>query len=380
MHTIIEISKQSFLKNISILKNFSKYSYIVVKANAYGHGLSEIVSILSSLKDDENVDGIALVYNEEAIDIKNWKKKILIMAPQIDEYFDYLICYFPKIEFFVYSIEFLKELNFWTKINKKKVNIHLKIETGLNRLGILNCEIEDCIDIITENIYIEIIGIATHYRDPYRYEDEIIYQQQDNLKKSIKIINEVIKKKSRKFSIIYINGASSGVVDCNEFNTNRCGSAAYGFWKSPEQKKRFSEKYPDKNFEEILTWKTKILQIKNVKEGEFIGYGIETVANENKKIGIVSVGYVDGYSIIFSHRKNASVLINDFEVNVIGKLGMNLFAIDLTNFNKINIKDDVFLINKKNKNFSIENLSLKIGLSALQVTTLISPSIKRNII
>ena len=101
MHSIIEISKESFLKNINILKNFSKYCYIVVKSNAYGHGLNEIMSILSLLNDNDQIDGIALAHNEEAINIKNWTKKILILAPRIDEYFYDLIILSSKTEFFV---------------------------------------------------------------------------------------------------------------------------------------------------------------------------------------------------------------------------------------------------------------------------------------
>ena len=374
MRSVIEISKRNLLKNFSSLKNNCKNLYLVVKANAYGHGISEVVDGLKNC----DFNGFALANNEELFEISNLnriKKNFLIMSPVLDEYFSEIVFRFENVEFFVYSLDFLKEVDSWTKKNKKFLKIHLKIETGMNRLGIDFNEIDETIKILENNFYLKLIGLATHYGDTYRFENFNILKQQEKFTLFYK------KFLLQKFESLKIfNGVPSGAIDLNEYNTCRVGSYLYGFWKSEEQKKRFLEKNENFSINEIMKWKTKILQIKFVEEGEIIGYGITTIAEKKKKIAIISVGYSDGFNLIFSKNQNGFVLINGKSAKILGVISMNMATIDVTEIENIDLKSDVYLINNDHKDFTISELSKKIEISSLQFSTLISRGIKRVLI
>jgi len=130
----------------------------------------------------------------------------------------------------------------------------------------------------------------------------------------------------------------------------RIGILQYGFWPSPETLIQYVHKRTDKTdpLTRVLKWKSKIMSVKEVAEGEFISYGTNYLAQENKRIAVVPVGYSSGYSRVLSN--NGRVLVKGAFADVIGLVNMNMMIIDVSQIPEASRGDEVVLIGKQGDN------------------------------
>lgn len=368
MHAWIELSERSILNNIKNIKYFAKDKIgFVLKGNAYGHGLIEIANILKNNNYLNNLNYLIVQFEEEAeiLNSVNINQNILILSPYLNENF----LKNGSAEYLIYSIDCLKQIINFAKKYNKTFKIHLKFDTGMNRLGIEIDKIEECLDLLKNNKnYINLVAIATHCHHTRIYDTKITLSQSIRFNS---IIN-ILKKECFNF---FTHAYASGAIDVNnEYNMIRTGSFLYGLYKSSENAIRLKENYNNFELEQVLTLKTRILQIKYVDVDQHIGYGIHYISECKKKIAIIGIGYSDGYN--FKLALNSYVIIKNQYSSVIG-VCMGLTIIDITNLNDIDLNDEVIILNKDYEKITIDYSSNLLNIINLVLVAGLNPLIKK---
>lgn len=218
----------------------------------------------------------------------------------------------------------------------------------MNRSGLDFKELEEAIEIIKENLpFIEIAGFCTHLAGAESISNH--YRIQNQMQKYQEMLaNFQAQDLSPKYKHV-ANSAASFVYPEARMDLVRVGIMMYGFWSSTEVFIKYVNHQNIKTdpLKRILSWTSQIMAIKEVKSGEFIGYGISYLAQTNIITALVPVGYSMGYSRSLSNK--GRVLIRGHRCSVIGVVNMNMMIIDITNVKHAEIGDEVVLIGKQRK-------------------------------
>ncbi len=368
----------------------------VVKSNAYGHGLVEVAKILN--KKLVGVDWFGVDSIDEALLLKQVgiKKPILILGyiplNQLKEAVK------NNFRFVVYNYETVKAL---TKIssstrlarsgNKKilpepvegNINIHIKVETGTSRQGIGEDKILNFAKFIQKHKNIKIEGIYTHFAN---IEDTTDHSYAEKQLGKFKKIIKLLKKNGVEIPIKH-SACSAATILFPEthFNMVRVGIAQYGLWPSKETFVSAGALGGRTPFgvrpllKPVLTWKTIIAQIKNVKKGTAISYGLTEKVNRDSKIAVLPIGYWDGFDRGMSSIGN--VLIKGKRCKVLGRVCMNMCVVDVTDVPNVKLEDEAVIVGKQGREqISAEEFAAKLGTINYEVATRINPLIKRKII
>jgi alanine racemase len=369
--TWVEVSKSALLHNVQVFrKNIGKNVKLcaVVKANAYGHGLKEIIPLLKNKIDVFAVDNI-----EEAVIIRQMDNSIPVLVLGYITLSNLSIPIENNISFVVYNIETLKKIA--SLKLEKPAKIHLKIETGLNRQGIRKGEILKFLQFIKthKNSFI-LEGVSTHFAN---IEDtlspEFAKKQLNEFKKAIGII----KEKGFHPALIH-SAASAGTLLYPEthFSMVRVGFGIYGWWMSLETRVSILAQKRNLILKPVLTWKSIVAQIKQIDVGESVGYGQTWFATRKSKIAIIPVGYSEGYDRKLSNI--GKVIINGKYATVIGRVAMNMIMIDVTDVKNVKLEDEVALLgNMDGLKISADEIAKKIGTINYEVVSRINPLLPR---
>jgi len=369
--TWVEISKSALLHNVQVFrKNIGKNVKLcaVVKANAYGHGLKEIIPLLKNKIDVFAVDNI-----EEAVIIRQMDNSIPVLVLGYITLSNLSIPIENNISFVVYNIETLKKIA--SLKLEKPAKIHLKIETGLNRQGIRKGEILKFLQFIKthKNSFI-LEGVSTHFAN---IEDtlspEFAKKQLNEFKKALGIIRE----KGFRPALIH-SAASAGTLLYPEthFSMVRVGFGLYGWWMSLETRVSILAQKRNLILKPVLTWKSIVAQIKQIDVGESVGYGQTWFATRKSKIAIIPVGYSEGYDRKLSNI--GRVIINGKYASVIGRVAMNMIMIDVTDVKNVKLEDEVALLgNMDGLKISADEIAKKIGTINYEVVSRINPLLPR---
>lgn len=358
--TRAEINLDNLIYNLdNIKKRTNKKICAVVKADAYGHGLECIKEL-----ERNNVDYFAVAFLEEAIRLrkKGITLPIMLLGHTFENRVEELIEY--NIEPTVFSYDFAKALSD-KAIEMNTVHpIHLKIETGMGRIGIDWKKAYEEIERINALPGIEIKGIFTHFATADE-EDKAFSREQ---LKRFKTVIEKLEKNNIHIPIKHIEN-SAAIIDMEEelFDMVRPGIILYGYYPSKEVKR---ENLPIKP---VMNFKTKITQIKDLEIGDSIGYGRSFIAKEPMRVATLPIGYADGYSRILSH-KGAYVLINDTKCPVLGNICMDQLVVDITGLDNIQVGDDVELFGE---NLSGENVADLLGTIPYEITCMVNKRVPR---
>jgi len=347
-NSLIRLNEKSVKTNISFLKSKLgekvKIS-AVVKANAYGHGIEQIVPVFEKY----GIDHFSVFYYNEAIRVYNCLSKpkaIMVMGWLNDNNIKDAIE--KGIEFFVFSIERLHTAIKFAKELNLKAKIHLEAETGMNRSGLDFEELDLAIGIIKENLsYIEISGFCTHLAGAESISNHFRIQNQLKKYKDMLVTFEE-NDLSPKYKHV-ANSAAAFVYPDARMDLVRVGIMLYGFWSSTEVFVQYINNQNSKinPLKRILKWSSQIMAVKEVKTGEFVGYGISYLAQTNIKTALVPVGYSMGYSRSLSNK--GRVLIRGHRCSIIGVVNMNMIIIDISNVKNVEVGDEVVLIGKQGK-------------------------------
>ena len=368
MKTWVEISKNSLKNNISQFQKLigDKVKLMaVVKANAYGHGLIEVAKIaVRNRADWLGVDSV-----DEAIELRKAgiKAPILIMGyTPLSRLEDVAKYDFRQV---VYNKETIEKL--------KRGRVHLKVETGTSRQGLEKEELLELAKFIKKYPQIEIEGIYTHYANIEDTTDHSYAQEQ--LKKFKESV-ELLKKNGIEIPIKH-TACSAAIILFPEtyFDMVRLGISMYGFWPSKETFVSARENKRQINLAPVLTWKTLVAQIKNIKAGTPISYGLTEKISQDSKIAILPVGYFDGYDRKLSGVGN--VLIKGKRCKVLGRVCMNMIIADVSHIPDVKLEDEVVLLGKQGvEQITADELAQKIGTINYEVVARINPLIPRIVV
>lgn len=367
--TFAEINLSNLIFNyLSITKKVGQKVFVmpVVKADAYGHGMLKCVEALLKTNPKPQYFGVALV--EEAIELKKKfpQTRVLVFGKIYPDDFSKILKY--GITPTIYDFKTLQDISSYAKRNNTKVKFHLKIDTGMGRVGIQLNEVEDFIDFIskTKSIYLE--GVYTHFATSDTANKSFAKTQLEKFNIAI----DIAKKKIR--NIKYFHAANSGaIIDLPEsyFNMVRPGISLYGYYPSRET----SESIPLKP---VMSIKTKVAFIKWVEKGTSISYGRTYFTKSRTQIGTLPIGYADGYNRLLSNK--GKVIYKNRLFDVVGRVTMDQIMVDFGN-QEVNLEEDVIVLgSQENVKFDADDISQIINTIPYEVCTSISKRVRRKYI
>ncbi len=341
----IYLSKSAYKKNVDFIRKIIGKKPIfssVVKGNAYGHGIKAFVPMAESC----GINHFSVFSQEEAFEVKkvcSASSTIMIMGVVSLENIRWVVK--NDVEFFVFNYKRINAALKSARRLNKKIKIHIELETGLNRTGFSDHELPELFNILKNNKdFIVVKGLCTHFAGAESVANYHRIQRQ--MKRFNKLVN-IFREENIDFELLHTACSAAAVtIPKSRMDLVRVGVMQYGFWPTDETKMYYlvNRKRKLDPLNPVLTWKSEIMSIKHVKEGEYVGYSNFYLAKENMKIGTVPVGYAQGYSRSLSN--NSWILVNGEYAEVIGVINMNLFQIDLTPFEDVSIGDEVVLIGR----------------------------------
>ncbi len=343
----LEIDSGAIKKNIDTIRKLAGKRQIAValKANAYGHGLAEIISLLLKNK-KANIQYIALHSLDEAILARDfgWDRNILIVGyialNDLSAVFDY------NLEPTVYNIQTISQLGKLGEKLKRPIYIHLKIETGTNRQGIEPDKINKAIEVIKKYSRLKLKAISTHFAN---IEDTTVHSfAESQLKKFNEVVSN-IKKTGLKPELLHTaSSAALLLFEKTKFDLVRPGIAFYGLWPSKETYLSYRlQGKSNKILKPALSWFTRVIQIKDILPDSFVGYGCSYRTTSKTKLAVLPVGYYDGYDRSLSNL--AHVLIKGKRAPVRGRICMNLMMVDISDIPGVKLEEPVTLIGRNDK-------------------------------
>ncbi|MFH1381035.1 MAG: alanine racemase [Candidatus Omnitrophota bacterium] len=331
----------------------------VVKANAYGHGIVEVSRVLEKMR----IKYLGVATLDEALLLRNSGIKINILIlgsilpeevkPAVENNITLTLCNHELLS----AIEKLPK--------DKAVRAHIKIDTGMGRIGVWH---EGAIDFIKEAEKLEklnIEGIYTHFSIAGR--DKFFTQYQiDSFEKILCDLEEL------DIDIPFKHAANSiAIVDWKKSHLNmvRPGIIIYGIYP----KRNFPRKI---NLRPAFSLKTKVAFVKDTPSGRSISYGRTYITQDHTKIASLPIGYADGYGRILSNK--AEVLIKGRRAPVVGKVTMDQTMIDAGSIKNVKVGDEVVLIGRQKKDeIRIERLARLAGTIPYEIITGITSRVPR---
>lgn len=324
MHAWLEINLNNIKHNFGRIKETigSGVDIIsVVKADAYGHGLEKIVEVL----DQEDTSIFAVIALDEAHRVRRISDKpILIMG-----YLDAKELIDAMEDGYILSLYDREQFAYYQRIAErigKKVMVHLKVETGLNRLGVMPDEAVEFLTGLHRFPNIDVQAIFSHLSSA---------DKKDQNMSQLRTIQDLLVETQGKAPLLPIHLVSSYALSNFKegyFDAVRVGLAIYGMDDVIE------------DLLPVLTCKSKVMQVKEIPSGEGVSYGKSYITDKVTKIAVISIGYGDGLSQVF--KNNMSVLINGEKYQIIGQICMNHIVADITG-GEVKRDDEVVIIGEQ---------------------------------
>lgn len=355
------ISKENLLHNLNEYKN--KYKDIsfapVLKSNAYGHGMLEIAKILN--KEELPFFVVDSLYEARLLKLNSIKKDILIIGYTRLE--NIKIFNSPQFIFTMISLDEIKNIS---KNYLKKIRIHLKVDTGMHRQGIMINEIDEAIKIIKTNKNFILEGICSHFADADSQDKFFTESQIENWK-------EVVEKFKSNFETIkyfHTSATAGSYYNKKEFgNVIRLGIGIYGVNTSP---------FSDLNLNPVMRVEAIISSIRNLKKGEGVGYGQTLILEKDSKVATVTMGYFEGVDRRLSNIAHFKIK-NNF-CKILGRVSMNMSSIDVTDLD-VKLEDKVIILSEKKEDLnSLVNLAKLANTIPYDILVHINPSLKRVVV
>jgi alanine racemase len=355
--TVMEIDLGGVVKNLNFFRSRLQPStkiMVMVKAFAYGSGSNEIANLLQY----HRVDYLGVAYADEGVDLRknNISLPIMVMNPS-EETFDSLITY--NLEPEIYNFRILNSLLGF--LNGRQLNVHVKIDTGMHRLGFDSSDVGDLLTILKQNKNLNVASVFSHLAGADEAQhDEFSAQQADSFLKNASVISDALGYKPL-FHILN----SPGILRLPQFQFDmvRLGIGLYGVNPTSD---------PIEGLQPVATLKTIISQVKKIRAGETIGYGRRGKAEKDISIATIAIGYADGFSRAFS-RGIGRVLINGQLAPVVGNVCMDMTMVDITGLD-VKEGDEAIIFGR---DLPIQSLASSINTIPYEILTSMSERVKR---
>ncbi len=367
MHIWVEIDTKAIKHNLKQFRKLigpKRLLMPVVKANAYGHGIVEVAKICDQ---SGEVDRICVVNDDEALQLikSGIKKPIMILSFYELEEKKLKILIKNKIIFPIYCVDQITALNQAGDRAKTKIRVHLKLDTGAARVGVLPSDALTTAKKITAQKYLQLEGLWSHFASSE--------SDADYTKKQHEIFQNIAQKiegSDIKIPIKHMAcSAASILFPLEKYNAVRVGLSMYGLHASPKTRPKITLK-------PALSWLTSIIQVKTLPKGAKIGYGGTYIAKTPITLAILPVGYWDGYDRGLSNK--AKVLIKGKLCPIRGRICMNLCMVDVSNVKNVKAGDMATLIGKQgNTHVTAEELAELANTINYEIVDRINPLIPR---
>jgi alanine racemase len=362
--TRIEIDLSAIGHNVrQISKKVSPAEVMaVVKADAYGHGVQAVAQTAI----DAGASYLAVALIEEAMELREYgiSHPILVFGGELQSQIKQIIE--QDVEITVFSRDFARELSRIALKNNVKCIVHVKVDTGMGRVGI---PWRDAVAFIRDIISlegIEIKGIYTHFSTSDERDKEYANQQLNRFDDIIRQLDDL------NVNIPLKHAANSGaILDMPDayFDMVRPGVMMYGYYPSPETTESVALK-------QAMCFKSKVSFVKDVPGGTAVSYGRKYVTGESTRIATIPVGYADGYNRLLSNR--GKVIINGHLFPVAGRVCMDQILIDVGTRYTVEVGDDVILFGGDGeKEFSVYDICELVNTIPYEVCCWISKRVPR---
>ncbi|HRB67759.1 MAG TPA: alanine racemase, partial [Chitinophagales bacterium] len=356
--TVLEVNLNALTNNLNIYKQILPKNVgiiAMVKAFSYGSGSVEVASLLEK----QGVAYLAVAYADEGVELRknNIKLPIMVMNPDVVD-FDRMLEFSLEPE--IYALSILQHLI--NKIDGNNIAIHIKLETGMNRLGFAIAEINELITVLQQHPNITVKTIFSHLAASEDTQlDAFTLQQIQTFEVGSTQLMAVFDYPIQRHIV-----NSSGIVRFPQahFDFVRLGIGLYGV--------DGSGMIQDK-LEPIGTLKTRIAQIKQVKAGDTVGYSRRGITNSDIKIAVLAIGYADGYDRRFGNGIG-EVFISGQRAKIIGNICMDMCMADISHIDNVQEGDSCEVYGKE---ISIIKQAQKIGTISYELLTKISARVKR---
>jgi alanine racemase len=361
--TVLEINLNAIIHNLNYFRSKLKSDtkiMAMVKAFSYGSGSFEIANVLQF----HHIDYLAVAYADEGVELRRSgiTLPIMVMNPEEQSY-DAMIQYRLEPEIYSFRVLSLFEetLKRSDRKNKNPMPIHIKLDTGMHRLGFDENEVNELIVRVKNNKQLSIKSIFSHLAGTDEPEhDDFTWHQ-------INIFKEMSEKIRAHFSypIIHhiLNSAGISRFPDAQFDMVRLGIGLYGIGANETEQTQLQN---------VSTLKTSISQIKNIPANHTIGYSRKGVANRDIRIATVPIGYADGLSRKLSNGKG-KMIINGKPAPIIGNVCMDMCMIDITDINA-NEQDEVIVFGDA---YPIKQIADDVGTIPYEILTNVSRRVKR---
>jgi alanine racemase len=363
--TYAKVNLSAIKRNVIKIKEYLPKKTMfcaVVKADGYGHGSV----MISKAAIEAGADWIAVALPEEAATLRDdgITAPILVLGPsnrsQWRKGADL------DLSMVVTSLDCLKNALDAAKEFGRTMKLHLKVDTGMNRVGVKTLEeAGELLDIIAREEQLSLEGLMTHFATADEADKAYTQQQNDRFQAFIALVKE------KGFSPFIHAANSGGALDCTglAYDMVRVGIAMYGCYPSGEVKK-------DVKLEPAMSLHTQVSHIKTIGPGESLSYGATYTTDKQTRIATLPIGYADGFNRLLSNR--GEVLINGKRAKVVGRVCMDQILVDVTDIEGVKLHDNVVCFgSQRGAVLPVEEYAALCGTVNYEVLCALSPRVPR---
>lgn len=370
----VEVDRGRLESNLAALRDVvdpSSAMMMVVKANAYGHGLAEVAPIVAPCTDWLGVNAL-----DEALALARLgiEKPIAILGYTPPARSREVVAHgFRQV---IFRLDAAQSLSGAARQARSTARVHIKVETGTNRLGVRVTDLEGFLEEVRKLPGLEIEGLYTHFANIEDTLDPSFARLQlERFREGIAIATRVGAEPR------FVHAAATAgalLYPETHFGMVRVGIGAYGIWPSRETRLAARERGKEISLQPVLAWKTRIAQVKDVHAGEFIGYGLTYEARRPMRVAVIPIGYYDGLDRQLSNTGRA--LVRGQPAPVVGRVAMNMVVLDVTATDAAKDEEAVLIGRQAEAEVRVEELAEKSGTIPYETLCRIHPSLPRHVV
>lgn len=374
--TWVEVDERALVSNLNVLRSLTAPGArfcAVVKANAYGHGLKETTQILAR----NGVDAFAVDSLDDGLLLRSLFPSVLVLVAGYVLHERLGEAVRANLSLTVYDRETIRLLEECAAGDARTASIHLKIETGTNRQGVLSEGLTDVLGVLRSCPHVSLEGISTHFaniEDPA--DTRFATLQLTRFQEALTAVH------AAGFDPMHIHCACSAALILypdTHFSLVRAGISLYGHWSAPETQLAAIKHMVKCDLSPVLSWKTRVAQVKQVPAGVPVGYGLSEVTRKPTRLAILPVGYWDGYDRSLS--SVGEVLIAGNRCKVVGRVCMNMMMVDASSVPNLQPEQEAVLIGRGGRHhITAEEVAARTGTISYEILSRINPTLPRIVV
>jgi alanine racemase len=367
--TWVELDRAALLHNVCALKRLiapAKFM-AVVKGNAYGHGMAEIASAIAPHVDWFGVNSLEEAQGLRAAGIG---QPVLIMGATPPERLAEVVR--GGFRPVVYDHASAQALATAAARLGRRAAVHLKVETGTNRLGARGAVARELATFIRSQPALALEGVYTHFANVEDTLDNSYTEHQ------LRRYQEALADIGACDGLLTHTAATAAGVlyPQTRFGMVRVGIGLYGLWPSAQTAEAARRAGIDLDLRPVLSWKARVVHLNDVPLGEPVGYGCTYVATRPRRIAVLPVGYYEGFDRSLSNR--GRVLIRGQVAPVVGRVAMNMTMVDVTDIPGVAVGDEAVIIGRQgDRSLTADDMATLLDTINYEVVTRINPTLPR---